>query len=227
MLNGFPALMVVFSFLWWFSQVGGGVVVVFSGWRWFYGGFLRKGQDRKGSHPTPPTHSMRSKAEGAGALDELVKRRRDAARGGSGGRYSPIKRRSFATTTFNSPSRSGSGSHNDEGDSTVDGGMADSDDEKTSKSKMPMFEDIKEITIRRSKLAKWFVEPFFDELIVGCFVMVGIGKSRSGPIYRLCMVRNVDATEPNWQYKLGGIASNPRERFKCDSAGRNEQKEQA
>ncbi|KAL2467245.1 Protein RTF1-like protein [Abeliophyllum distichum] len=140
----------------------------------------RKGQDRKGSHPTPPMRSMRSKAERAGALDELVKRRRDAARGGSGGRYSPVKRRSFATTTFNSPSRSGSGSHSDEGDSTGDGGMADSDDEKTSESKTPTYEDIKEITIRR----------------------VGIGKSRSGPIYRLCMVRNVDATEPDRQYKL-------------------------
>ncbi|CAI9768008.1 unnamed protein product [Fraxinus pennsylvanica] len=165
----------------------------------------RKGQDKKGSHPTPPTRSsMRSKAERgqrAGALDELVKRRRDA-KGSSGGRYSPVKRRSFATATFNSPSRSGSGSHSDEGDSTGDGGMADSDDEKTSDSKTPTFEDIKEITIRRSKLAKWFMEPFFDELIVGCFVRVGIGKSRSGPIYRLCMVRNVDATDPDRQYKL-------------------------
>nr|GMD10251.1 protein RTF1 homolog [Ipomoea batatas] len=46
------------------------------------------------------------------------------------------------------------------------------------------------------------MEPFFDELIVGCFVRVGIGKSKSGPIYRLCMVRNVDATDPNRQYKL-------------------------
>ncbi|CAA2961138.1 Hypothetical predicted protein [Olea europaea subsp. europaea] len=35
-----------------------------------------------------------------------------------------------------------------------DGGMADSDDDKTSESKIPTFEDIREITIRRSKLAK-------------------------------------------------------------------------
>jgi RNA polymerase-associated protein RTF1 len=67
---------------------------------------------------------------------------------------------------------------------------------------VPSFEDIQEITIRRSKLAKWFMEPFFEELIVGCFVRVGIGRSKSGPIYRLCMVRNVDATEPERQYKL-------------------------
>ncbi|KAK6149871.1 hypothetical protein DH2020_017396 [Rehmannia glutinosa] len=163
----------------------------------------RKGQDRKGSPPKAHTRNMRSKAERAGALDELVKRRRDAARGGSGGRYSPVKRRSFTAATLSSPSRSESGSHSDEGDSTGDGGMADSDDDKmASESKVPTFEDIKEITIRRSKLAKWFMEPFFDELIVGCFVRVGIGKSRSGPIYRLCVVRNVDASDPDRQYKL-------------------------
>ncbi|KAL7088889.1 hypothetical protein ACP275_13G156100 [Erythranthe tilingii] len=167
----------------------------------------RKGQDRKGSSP-PKTHTrnMRSKAQRAGALDELVKRRRDAAKGGSGGRYSPVKRRSFAataatTTALSSPSRSDSGSHSDDGDSTGDGGLGDSDEDKVS-SKVPTFEDIKEITIRRSKLSKWFMEPFFDELIVGCFVRVGIGKSRSGSIYRLCVVRNVDATDPDRKYKL-------------------------
>lgn len=160
----------------------------------------RKGQDRKGSSPPKAhTRNMRSKAQRAGALDELVKRRRDAAKGGSGGRYSPVKRRSFATATLSSPSRSDSGSRSDDGDST---GMADSDDDKSSVSKVPTFEDIKEITIRRSKLAKWFMEPFFDDLIVGCFVRVGIGKSRSGPIYRLCVVRNVDATDPDKKYKL-------------------------
>lgn len=163
----------------------------------------KRGPDRKGSPPKAHTRSMRSKAERAGALDELVKRRRDAARGGSGSRYSPVKRRSFSATALSSPSRSESGSHSDEGDSTGDGGMADSDEDKiSSESKLPTFEDIKEITIRRSKLAKWFMEPFFDELIVGCFVRVGIGKSRSGPIYRLCVIRNVDASDPDRQYKL-------------------------
>lgn len=159
----------------------------------------RKGQDRKGSPPKPQTRSMRSKPERAGALDELVKRRRDAAKSGSGNRYSPVKRRSFASTTLSSPSRSESGSHS-EGEST---GIVDSDDEKSSsKTKVPTYEDIREITIRRSKLAKWFMEPFFDELIVGCFVRVGIGRSRSGPIYRLCVVRNVDFSDPDRQYKF-------------------------
>ncbi|KAL6991033.1 Protein RTF1 [Sarracenia purpurea var. burkii] len=137
---------------------------------------------------------------------EAHRKSRDAVRGSSGGSrgFSPIKRRTFTPASLSSSSRSESGSQSeDDEESTGDGGMIDSDEDKTSPdSDMPTFEDIKEISIRRSKLAKWFMEPFFDELIVGCFVRVGIGKSKTGSIYRLCMVRNVDASDPDRQYKL-------------------------
>lgn len=135
---------------------------------------------------------------------EAHRKLRDATRDGSGTRgYSPVKRRPFTAATIGSPTQSGSVSHSDEEESTGDGGMADSDEEKTSaESKWPTYEDIKEITIRRSKLAKWFMEPFFEDLIVGCFVRVGIGKNRYGPIYRLCVVRNVDGSDPDRLYKL-------------------------
>ncbi|CDO99584.1 unnamed protein product [Coffea canephora] len=135
---------------------------------------------------------------------EAHRKLRDATRDGSGSRgYSPVKRRPFTAATIGSPTRSGSASHSDEEESTGDGGMADSDEDKTSaESKWPTYEDIKEITIRRSKLAKWFMEPFFEDLIVGCFVRVGIGKNRYGPIYRLCVVRNVDGSDPDRLYKL-------------------------
>lgn len=127
---------------------------------------------------------------------------RDTGRGKRG--FSPIKGKNFTAASISSSSRSESGSDSEDEESTGDGGMlVDSDEEKTSRdSDVPKFEDIKEITIRRSRLAKWLMEPFFDELIVGCFVRVGIGKSKTGPIYRLCMVRNVDASDPNRQYKL-------------------------
>lgn len=132
---------------------------------------------------------------------EAHRKLRDVDRRGSGGRdFSAIKRRSFAADASSS-SQSDSGSQSDDDVATGYGGMVDSDDDKISSDK-PTFEDIKAITIRRSKLAKWFMEPFFDDLIVGCFVRVGIGKSRTGPIYRLCMVRNVDCTDPDRQYKL-------------------------
>ncbi|KAL3519707.1 hypothetical protein ACH5RR_017856 [Cinchona calisaya] len=178
---------------------------------------------RKGSPPSTHLRGVRSSTRFADraaakddALNEIRAKRlrqqdpeahrkvRDAARDGSGSRgYSPVKRRPFAAATMDSPARSRSASHSDEEESTGDGGLGDSDEDKTSAdSKWPNYEDIKEITIRRSKLAKWFMEPFFEDLIVGCFVRVGIGKSRYGPIYRLCIVRNVDGSDPDRLYKL-------------------------
>lgn len=141
------------------------------------------------------------------ALNELRAKRLkhqdpEARRGPPGREFSAIKRKSFTAADESSSSQSDSGSQSDDDVAPKGyGGMGDSDDDKISSDK-PTFEDIKAITIRRSKLAKWFMEPFFDELIVGCFVRVGIGKSRTGPIYRLCMVRNVDCSDPDRQYKL-------------------------
>ena len=131
--------------------------------------------------------------------DSEAHRRMTEASGISGpGQFLP-KHRPFTSTSFSSSSHSESesGSHSD------DERIVDSDDDRAlSGFEGPSFEDIKEVTIRRSKLAKWFMEPFFEELIVGCFVRVGIGRSKSGAIYRLCMVKNVDATDPGRQYKL-------------------------
>lgn len=177
----------------------------------------------KGSPPHTLSRGVRSSTRHAdkvaakdGALNEIRARRmrqqdpeahgkgRDASRQGVATRgYSPVKRRHFTAATIGSPTQSKSASQSDDEESMGDGGMADSDDDKTSaESKWPTYEDVKEITIRRSKLGKWFMEPFFEDLIVGCFVRVGIGKSKSGPIYRLCIVRNVDASDPDRSYKL-------------------------
>ena len=109
---------------------------------------------------------------------------------------------SAASTSSSSQSESGIRTDS-ERDSSDDGGLADSDDDKNMReSEMPTFEDIKEITIRRSRLVKWLNEPFFEELIVGCFVRIGIGRSESGPVYRLCMVQNVDGGDRNKHYKV-------------------------
>ncbi|KAH0463791.1 hypothetical protein IEQ34_006577 [Dendrobium chrysotoxum] len=78
------------------------------------------------------------------------------------------------------------------------------DDLLASKSRPIRYEDVKEITIRRSKLAKWHMEPFFEKIVAGCFVRVGIGMTRNGPKYRLCVVKNVDATNHNRQYEFEG-----------------------
>ncbi|XP_020211187.1 protein RTF1 homolog [Cajanus cajan] len=114
------------------------------------------------------------------------------------------KQKPGITASSSSSSQSESVIRSDsERDSSDDGGLGDSDDDKNMhESEMPTFENIREITIRRSKLVKWLNEPFFEELIVGCFVRIGIGKSESGPVYRLCIVQRVDGGDPNKHYKV-------------------------
>ncbi|XP_065877735.1 protein RTF1 homolog [Euphorbia lathyris] len=180
-------------------------------------------RSRKETPPLQSSRGVRTSARSADraaakddALNELRAKRlkqqdpeahrklRDASRGNSSGRgFSPIKRKRFTSASLSSSSsESESRSHSEDEGSTGDGGMADSDDDGEPGSQGPTFEDIKEITIRRSKLSKWFMEPWFDELIVGCFVRLGIGNSKTGAVYRLCLVRNVDAADPNSQYKM-------------------------
>lgn len=188
---------------------------------------LRK--DRKASQSrkeTPPLASRgRSSSRSADraaakdeALNELRAKRlkqqdpeahrklRDGSRGGSANRdLSSAKRKAFPASSLSSSSRSESESRSDSDDDASTGdGLVDSDDDRALLgSETLKFEDVKEITVRRSKLGKWLMEPFFEELIVGCFVRVGIGMSKSRqPIYRLCIIRNVDASDPDRQYKL-------------------------
>ncbi|KAK6917515.1 Plus-3 domain [Dillenia turbinata] len=184
-----------------------------------------KTQSRKTTPPTSSSRGTRSltrssdrPSAASDALNELRAKRlkhqdpeahrklMDSSRGNSNSHgFSSVKRKPFTSTSLSSSSQSdsGSGSHSEDEESTGDGGMVDSDEDGRHDSTVPNYDDIKEITIRRSKVAKWFMEPFFEELIVGCFVRVGIGTSKSGKsIYRLCIVRNVDASDPDRQYKL-------------------------
>ncbi|KAL8141811.1 hypothetical protein V2J09_014843 [Rumex salicifolius] len=165
---------------------------------------------------TPPpiasSRSMRSSTRSADkaahkvdALNELRAKRmkqQDASRGLGGLGYSSVKHKTFAETGLSSSSDSESGSRSDHG-RRGGGRMDDSDDERSKpQSNMPTFEEIKSITVSRSRLGKWFMDPFFDELIVGCFVRIGLGMRSGQRIYRLCIVRNVDASDPDKQYSL-------------------------
>ncbi|XP_050273736.1 protein RTF1 homolog [Quercus robur] len=181
---------------------------------------------RKGTPPLPSAGRVRASARSAertaakhDALSELRAKRlkqqdseahhksKDASRGSSGSQgISPIKQKAFIAANSSSSSESESVSRSDSEDEESTGeGFVDSDEDGSMPgSEVPTFEDIKEITIRRSNLAKWFMEPFFEELIVGCFVRIGIGRSKVESIYRLCLVQGVDATCPDQQYKLEG-----------------------
>ncbi|KAJ1416665.1 Plus3-like superfamily [Sesbania bispinosa] len=164
-----------------------------------------KGKKTVSRQQTPPLTSSRVRRSTAkdDALNELRAKRlkqqdpeeqqrrlREAPRSSGPEHFSPKCKPLNTSTSLSSSSHSESESRScsDDEDLTGDGGIIDSDDDRVmSGFEGPSFEDIKGITIPRSKLAKWFMEPFFEELIVGCFVRVGIGRSKSGPIYRLCM----------------------------------------
>uniref|UniRef100_A0A7N0RHM7 Plus3 domain-containing protein n=1 Tax=Kalanchoe fedtschenkoi TaxID=63787 RepID=A0A7N0RHM7_KALFE len=183
----------------------------------------KKSQSSKQTAPISTSRGVRSSARSADraaakddALNELRAKRlkqqdpeasrktQEASRGGSAGKgFEPVERKAFTSASLSSSSQSDSDSdsRSDDDGSTGDGGLGDSDDDRM-ESKLPTFENIKQITIRRSKLAKWLMEPIFDDLVVGYFVRLGIGKSRAGPVYRLCVVRSVDASDPDRQYKL-------------------------
>ncbi|XP_058080324.1 protein RTF1 homolog [Magnolia sinica] len=185
----------------------------------------KKTRPRKESPPPLPARGRSStnkfnKTAAKDALNELRakrlkqqgsegQRRLRVASAGAGGRESsPVRRKAMTAASMTSDSSRSESSRSDSSDeeSASGGVMPESDDEglKSEEEKLT-YEDIKDVTIRRSKLAKWFMEPFFEELIVGCFVRVGIGMSRDKvSIYRLCMVRNVDASDPDRQYKLEG-----------------------
>jgi RNA polymerase-associated protein RTF1 len=172
---------------------------------------------RKDSSPPPLPSRMRSSTRvdrgsaTKNALDELRAKRMSrqdpeayrnrfkdlVAQSGS-----PTRRRAGSPPSDGSDDDDNRGRMNDHGrigDDNRDGEF----DESPSRLDPLKFDDVKSITLRRSKLVKWFMEPFFEDLMAGCFVRLGIGKTKSGvPKYRLCIVRNVDASDPDRKYKL-------------------------
>jgi RNA polymerase-associated protein RTF1 len=180
-----------------------------------------KGGARKDSSPPPPPSRMRSstRADKSGsatksALDELrAKRMRQQGQQDPEAyrnRFkdllpqssSPTRRRAGSPPSDGSNDGDNRGRLNDRG-RIADDGRDDEFDESPNRIDPLKFDDVKSITLRRSKLVKWFMEPFFEDLVSGCFVRLGIGKTKSGtPRYRLCIVRNVDASDPDRQYKL-------------------------
>ncbi|AES81646.1 putative RNA polymerase-associated protein Rtf1 [Medicago truncatula] len=175
---------------------------------------------RRETPPLPSSRMMSStrsydrSAAKDGALNELRAKRlkqrdpetqrelKEGSKSAGSGVLSKIGKPNFSSSSH-SESESRSRSDEDVEGLSEGEGIIDSNDDKIMPGfEKPSFEDIQDITIPRSKLTKWFMEPFFEELIVGCFVRVGIGRSKTGPIYRLCMVKNVDASDPDRLYKL-------------------------
>ncbi|KAJ3707039.1 hypothetical protein LUZ61_010744 [Rhynchospora tenuis] len=142
------------------------------------------------------------------ALDELRRKQRMRQQDPEGYRN---RFKSFAGDGLADHDRSPPPLRRRTGSPLSDGGRSDSEDHKDdelpedSPTRKPSisFDDIKDITIPRTRLLKWFMDPFFEELLPGCFVRVGIHQHKDGRRkYRLYMVRSVDASDPDKTYKF-------------------------
>ncbi|XP_025157308.1 RNA polymerase-associated protein RTF1 homolog isoform X2 [Harpegnathos saltator] len=93
---------------------------------------------------------------------------------------------------------------------------SDSDNDKKSvtsnkaKPKKPIYintkEDLNKIRLSRHKMERFVHLPFFDRVVQGCFVRIGIGNNNGKPVYRVAEISGV--CETGKIYQLGGTRTN-------------------
>lgn len=93
---------------------------------------------------------------------------------------------------------------------------SDSDNDKKSvmsakaKIKKPIYvstkEDLNKIRLSRHKMERFVHLPFFDRVVQGCFVRIGIGNNNGRPVYRVAEISGV--CETGKIYQLGGTRTN-------------------
>ena len=61
--------------------------------------------------------------------------------------------------------------------------------------------DLERVRLTRQKLEQWLTEPFFDTVVVGCFVRINVGEKAGIPVYRVAEV--VGVKDGFRKYQLG------------------------
>lgn len=78
------------------------------------------------------------------------------------------------------------------------------------KIKKPIYvtakEDLNKIRLSRHKMERFVHLPFFDRVVQGCFVRIGIGNNNGRPVYRVAEISGV--CETGKIYQLGGTRTN-------------------
>ncbi|XP_066593869.1 RNA polymerase-associated protein Rtf1 isoform X2 [Prorops nasuta] len=100
--------------------------------------------------------------------------------------------------------------------SSSDSRESDSENDKKSitsnksKPKKPVYvntkEDLNKIRLSRHKMERFVHLPFFDRVVQGCFVRIGIGNNNGKPVYRVAEISGV--CETGKIYQLGGTRTN-------------------
>ncbi|XP_066994657.2 RNA polymerase-associated protein Rtf1 [Anabrus simplex] len=93
---------------------------------------------------------------------------------------------------------------------------SDSDSDKKSvassrsKSKKVVYvtkrEELNKIRLSRHKMERFVHLPFFNRVVTGCFVRIGIGSNNGKPVYRVCEISGV--CETGKIYQLGATRTN-------------------
>ena len=77
----------------------------------------------------------------------------------------------------------------------------ENENEEDNKEGIIKHEDINKICLTRDWLERKVEEPYFDDLVIGFFARVGIGKNNEKPVYRLAQI--TDVKDGPKKYQLG------------------------
>ncbi|KAK5640270.1 hypothetical protein RI129_011081 [Pyrocoelia pectoralis] len=113
-----------------------------------------------------------------------------------GGKSSPPPARPAPPVTTSARSRSSSSSSSSDQD----------EDELSKPAYVPSRADLNLIRLSRHKLERFVHLPFFDRIVKGCFIKIGIGQNNSLPVYRVAEVTDVHETAKI--YQLGNTRTN-------------------
>jgi RNA polymerase-associated protein RTF1 len=111
----------------------------------------------------------------------------------TGGKSSPHQPRESGGSARSRSSSSSSSSDNEQ-------------DEEEKPAYVPTRIDMNNIRLSRHKLERFVHMPFFDRIVKGCYVKIGIGQHNNMPVYRVAEVINVYETAKI--YNLGNTRTN-------------------
>ncbi|KAB0792269.1 hypothetical protein PPYR_14228 [Photinus pyralis] len=113
-----------------------------------------------------------------------------------GGKSSPPPTRPAPPVTVSTRSRSSSSSSSSD----------QYEEEAPKQAYVPSRMDLNLIRLSRHKLERFVHLPFFDRIVKGCFIKIGIGQNNSLPVYRVAEVTDVHETAKI--YQLGNTRTN-------------------
>ncbi|XP_043279611.1 RNA polymerase-associated protein Rtf1 [Venturia canescens] len=106
--------------------------------------------------------------------------------------------------------RSSSSSSRDSDSEADDNKSVTSSTTKPSKPKKLVFvnnkDELNKVRLSRHKMERFVHLPFFDRVVQGCFVRIGIGNNNGKPVYRVAEISGV--CETGKIYQLGGTRTN-------------------